>query len=118
MVWLFFGLSGRIGRWPFFLGSMFIGVIEALVLYHLAQAPEGSSQQDLLGILFSAAWLGSLWPMVALSVKRLHDVGQSGILAAATLVPALSIVAFFVLCLWPGNPGANRFGGLPNAPGA
>lgn len=89
--------------------------------------------------------LGSAWPSVAVSIKRFHDLGQSGLwlLFCAALVVAGSVIAmadesaddftedlifwsgigcfalFLGLFLWlllkRGNPGPNRFGEDPLA---
>lgn len=115
MVWLFFGLSGRIARMPFFLGSMLLAVLEAFVLYRVILT-EGTPEADMWSGLFVAAWAATLWPMIALSAKRLHDLGQSAIVAAVALVPAISVILFFFLCFWPGQPGPNRYGEFPNEP--
>lgn len=116
MAWLFFGLSGRIGRWPFFLASMLLAVIEAFVLYRLVLT-DGTPQADTWSLLFAATWAGTLWPMIALAAKRMHDIGQSAFIAVAVLIPGLSVVAFFALCFWPGTPGPNRYGARTNAAG-
>lgn len=115
MAWLFFGLSGRIARLPFFLGTMFLAVIEAFVLYKTVMT-EGTPAADVWSGLFVVAWAATLWPMMALSGKRLHDFGQSALVAIATLVPAVSIIVFFALCFWPGDAGPNRYGARTNEP--
>lgn len=61
--------------------------------------------------------LASLWPTVALTAKRLHDIGAHGIYALALFVPALNVVAFLVLCMLPGTSGANHYGPHTNAGG-
>ena len=58
----------------------------------------------------------SVWANLALCVKRLHDFGRPGIIAAVLFIPVISIVAFIALCLIPGNPGPNQYGNRPNAP--
>jgi uncharacterized membrane protein YhaH (DUF805 family) len=61
-------------------------------------------------------FLASLWSNVALAVKRLHDLGKTGLAAVVLFVPVISIVAFLVLCLFPGQQGPNRYGQRTNAP--
>jgi len=115
MAWLFFGLSGRLGRWPFFLGSMLLAVIEALVLYRVILS-DGTPSAEMWSLLFAATWAGTLWPMIALTAKRLHDINQPAYYAAAVFIPAISIVAFLALCFWPGTIGANRYASRTNVP--
>jgi uncharacterized membrane protein YhaH (DUF805 family) len=66
--------------------------------------------------IFYTAFVATLWPNVVLTIKRLHDLDKPGILAIVLFVPIVSIVAFLVLCLFPGRPGPNRYGGRTNAP--
>ncbi len=115
MAWLFFGLSGRISRLVFFLASLFLVVVESLVLYQVVQS-EGTAGADLWSTLLVASWAGTLWPQVALAGKRLHDFGQPALFAILVLVPVVSLVVFVGLCVWPGDGGPNRFGGETDAP--
>jgi uncharacterized membrane protein YhaH (DUF805 family) len=70
----------------------------------------------IFALVFWAVVIVSIWCGVALGVKRLHDFGQPGIVAASLFVPILSYAVFIVLCLYPGDPGPNRFGTMTNAP--
>ena len=63
-----------------------------------------------MGDVFGIVFLASLWCNVALAVKRLHDFGKPGILAASLFIPVISIVAFLVLCFFPGDPAPNQYG--------
>jgi uncharacterized membrane protein YhaH (DUF805 family) len=50
------------------------------------------------------------WVSLAVSVRRMHDLGKSGWLLALSIVP----VAGVIMLIWsfgrPGMPGPNRFG--------
>ncbi|MBW8375259.1 DUF805 domain-containing protein [Stenotrophomonas sp.] len=50
-----------------------------------------------------------LLPMIAVTIRRLHDIDESGWLAVIVLVP-LGVFVFFPLMLLPPTPGTNRFG--------
>ncbi|MET3792042.1 uncharacterized membrane protein YhaH (DUF805 family) [Aquamicrobium terrae] len=115
-VWLFFSVSGRVSRAAYFLGGMLVAVVQAFPLYRFTLAPEGSPESMMWSTLFMVAFLASLWSNVALAVKRLHDLDKTGLIAVILFVPVVSIVAFLVLCLFPGQPGPNRYGKQPNAP--
>jgi uncharacterized membrane protein YhaH (DUF805 family) len=66
-----------------------------------------------------------LWPFVAISVKRLHDLNISGWwLVAAAIIPFASrityigpatlwLIAVVLLGFIPGKSGSNRFGNDP-----
>jgi len=116
LIWLFFRLSGRVGRAAYFLAGLLLFVVQAFILYRFMQAPEESTASMVLALIFWVVVIVSIWCGVALGVKRLHDFGQPGIVAASLFVPVLSYVVFIVLCLYPSDPGPNRFGALTNAP--
>lgn len=115
-IWLFFSVSGRVSRAPFFLGGMLAAVVQAFPLYRFMLSPEGSSESMIWSMLTLIAFIASLWSNVALAVKRLHDLDKPGLAAIVLFVPVISIVAFLVLCLFPGQPGPNRYGRHPDAP--
>lgn len=109
-------MSGRVGRAAYFLAGMLLNVIEGFVFYRFTLAPEQSTESTVLAAIFWAVAFVSTWCSIALGVKRLHDFAQPGIMAVALLVPFVNVVAFVVLCLYPGDPGPNRFGAVTNAP--
>ncbi|MEC9244519.1 DUF805 domain-containing protein [Nitratireductor rhodophyticola] len=116
MAWLFFGFSGRVSRAAFFLAGMLLMVLQIFVLYRFTLAPEGSGASGLWALLFWGLAVVSIFASVALGVKRLHDFGKPGIFAVSLFIPMVSILAFIVLCLYPGDAGANEYGDRTNAP--
>jgi uncharacterized membrane protein YhaH (DUF805 family) len=115
--WLFFRTSGRVSRAAYFLGGLLVAVLQAFPLYRFTLVPEGTTESEMWAMLFMIAFLASLWSNVALAVKRLHDLGKPGLMALVLFVPVISIVAFLVLCLFPGNPAPNQYGARTNEPG-
>ena len=115
--WLFLSLKGRIRRKTYALSGGFLTCLWLFVLMQIGLAEEESAVQSTWLLVFLGLFCVSFWSMIALSVKRLHDIGVSGIAvfvaAALVIIPFLSLVGFTVLCLWPGMPGANRFGEDP-----
>jgi uncharacterized membrane protein YhaH (DUF805 family) len=77
----------------------------------------------LIGFLMSAFGLGqevafvaslaTLWPCLAMQIKRWHDLDMSGWWALLTFLPLLNLLVVVVVGLIPGTPGANRFGPNP-----
>jgi uncharacterized membrane protein YhaH (DUF805 family) len=52
-----------------------------------------------------------IWPAIATTVKRLHDMNKSGWWTLVHLVPFLgSIILTFILSFIPGSKGQNQFG--------
>lgn len=116
LIWLFFRISGRVSRAAYFLGGLLVAIVQAFPLYRFTLVAEGTAESSMWSMIFFVAFIASLWSNVALAVKRLHDLGKPGIAALVLFVPFVSIVAFLVLCLFPGEPGPNRYGQRTNAP--
>lgn len=116
LLWLFFGVSGRVSRAAYFLGGLLVAIAQAFPLYRFTLVVEGTPESALWSTIFMIAFLGSLWSNVALAVKRLHDLGKTGLVAAVLFIPVISIAAFVLLCLFPGQQGPNRYGQRTNAP--
>lgn len=114
--WLYLGLSGRINRMAYFLAALFMSVLLAFFLYRSTLAGEVESGGGIWSVLFTLLALISLWSQIALSVKRLHDMGRPGIFALLLLVPFVNAAALVVLCLLPGERGPNAYGKTTNAP--
>lgn len=115
-IWLFFSVSGRVGRAAFFLGGLLVAVVQAFPLYRFLLSPEGSPESVMWSMLALIAFVASLWSNIALAVKRLHDLDKPGLAALILFVPVISLVVFLVLCLFPGQPGPNRYGRHPDSP--
>jgi uncharacterized membrane protein YhaH (DUF805 family) len=110
-------MAGRVSRAAYFLGGLLVAILQAFPLYRFTLVAEGTPESEFWSAIFIAAFLVSLWSNVALAVKRLHDLDKPGLAAVVLFVPFVSIVAFLVLCLFPGQPGPNRYGRRTNMPG-
>lgn len=94
--------EGRIGRKDFLLGILAMWVLPVLawILIH----------GGLLGSLVSlVAFVGSL----SLTVRRLHDVGQTGWFAIIGCIPFLNFLFLLVLLVWSGESKENLYGPIP-----
>lgn len=116
----FFGFRGRIGP-----GSWWLGMIAA----------------TMIGVFTGLFMIASLWAWIALTVKRLHDLGKPGHYLIAHAVAGAAIeklitmhapspmvlICVPILAVWPfwiglqimfvgGERGANAFGPGPTAP--
>lgn len=76
-----------------------------------------------VGLLFAVWWLAVLLPTIAVSVRRLHDLGFSGwwylAFIVGSMIPLVGIlvsIAFLIVMALPGNDGPNRFGPDPKNP--
>lgn len=57
---------------------------------------------QLLGLLF-------FLPSLAVGVRRMHDIGKSGLFVLLAFIPLVNLF-FLYLCILEGQPGANKWG--------
>jgi uncharacterized membrane protein YhaH (DUF805 family) len=115
LLWLLFGLSGRVSRSLYWLCYALVICIQSAVLSQLLGGEQASYYQ-LAAAIGPALLLASLYSNLAVSVKRLHDVGYGGFLALALLVPFVNVAFTIWLGILPGTAGPNRFGATSDAP--
>jgi hypothetical protein len=65
------------------------------------------------GPLYGLYALAVLIPGLAVSVRRLHDVGKSGWMILIILIPIVGAIWFLVLMFTDSNPGENEYGANP-----
>ena len=116
MGWFLFGLSGRISRVPFVLATLLQVAVLGISFSRVMQVPEDSSAFATWGTIFFVSFLASIWVTVATSIKRLHDINIPGAVVVCLFVPAVSVIAYLVLCFWPGTQGPNDYGDDYNRP--
>ena len=88
-------------------------LIQAAVITRIIAVGEDSPEYALWGLVLLAVWLATAWIVLALAVKRLHDLGLPGILAICLLIPAIGFVAFLLLASLPSRPETNEHGPPP-----
>lgn len=132
--WYFLSFKGRVSRQEFWLGYLATVIVllllehklEDLILY-LRRPPSGSwYRQDLelalvIPKILARAML--LWPFLAISAKRMHDMNFSGWWVLGLAIFAVTRTDFgglifslgMVIGLLPGTRGVNRFGADPIA---
>ncbi len=123
--------SGRARRkeyWSFMVVPVLVLVLLGVVMAGLAAAAQGDpsgvspAMMVMIGI-FVIFLLAIIIPSLAVSVRRLHDIGQSGwlvlILVIVGLIPYLGIlstIGYIVLGIVEGQPGSNKYGPPVKAP--
>jgi uncharacterized membrane protein YhaH (DUF805 family) len=69
------------------------------------------------GIILLVAGIAGFFTVMAVgiitTIKRLHDVGQSGWLCLVTLIPYVGPLFGLALLVWPGNDYPNQHGDVP-----
>lgn len=105
---VFFSFAGRIRRSTFFLAIVFVWCA-FFNLNYLLESWFGAS----------AGWwlcLPLLWSIIAVSVKRYHDIGKTGRNLLLLFIPVIGPLWVFVeLCCRKGVAGTNRYGESPRA---
>lgn len=107
----FADFSGRARRkeyWMFTLVNYAILMI--LALLEIALLPEPTFLPAILYVLVAAV------PTLAVTVRRLHDIGNSGWWILINLVPYVGGIALLVMTLMNSQPGTNEYGPNPKEP--
>ncbi len=121
---LFLSFEGRISRQPFWLGSLALGIISIILQFVIVAVFGGSmdfrdpnaTPSVAAGIAFAVLALVSLWPSLAITVKRWHDRDKSGWWTLIILIPIIGAIWMFVENgFLRGTDGRNRFGDDPLA---
>ncbi|MCU4413702.1 DUF805 domain-containing protein [Acinetobacter sp. WU_MDCI_Axc73] len=100
--------SGRARRSEFWFFQLFCFVATLIFAY----AGRKSEFMDMLGILF---FFATLLPIIAVTVRRLHDLGRSGWLVLVTLIPVVGVLLVLFWATQDGNPDHNQYGPSPKA---
>lgn len=115
---LLFSFEGRVGRLKYFVVVLALAMITMLISA-LAQflflgeiaAYEPYSTYYFKGMLIQwLCGLMTLWPVMAVAVKRIHDQNRSAHWLWLFLVPFVNLVIGIMLLFVPGTSGINRFG--------
>lgn len=113
---MFFRFGGRIGRAPYILAFLLIGLVQSFPMYRYLISVPDSAEAEFWSVVFLFVLIGSIYCYMAITAKRLHDLGRSGYEALWLFVPIISIIALVLLCAVPGEPGPNRFARDANSP--
>jgi uncharacterized membrane protein YhaH (DUF805 family) len=101
----FAGRARRSEYWWFYLAVVLVYTVAAIV--------------DTVGgvpIMTPIVFLAALIPSLAVSVRRLHDVGQSGWWLLLGVVPLVGAIVLLVFACQDSQPGPNRWGPSPKYP--
>ncbi|HCC50725.1 MAG TPA: DUF805 domain-containing protein [Porphyromonadaceae bacterium] len=100
----FGGRSRRKEFWFFLLINGAIGYLLGLITGSLGMA----------GMIIQAVFgLAILVPAIAVSIRRLHDIGKSGWWVFINCVPLIGSIWFIVLVAKDSVPGKNQWGNCP-----
>lgn len=100
----FSGRAQRAEYWHFTLINLFIYILLTII---------GGLIGDDVGAIAGLFNLAVLIPGLAVSIRRLHDVGKSGWMLLISLIPLVGFVWLLVLMVRDGVPGENKYGPNP-----
>ena len=102
----FSGRARRSEYW-FFALFQFLCLLVAIVIDNIA----GTTIEPLFyGAFYFIVALGLFIPGLAVTVRRLHDVGKSGWFYLIILLPIVGAIWLLVLMFIEGKPGENEYG--------
>lgn len=103
----FKGRAGRSEFWMFYLLYFIIGAVFSILMNLVASI---SFLYYIILVLQVIIILGLLVPTLAVSVRRLHDIGKGGEWIFINLIPLIGSIWFLILLIKEGEKVANRFG--------
>jgi len=104
--------SGRARRKEYWMFSLFnvIFMIVAMILDNILGTTAGELPYGVFYFLYA---LAVFIPGLAVSVRRLHDIGKSGWMILIALIPIIGAIWLLVLMVTDSNPGENQYGQNP-----
>jgi uncharacterized membrane protein YhaH (DUF805 family) len=109
---VFEGRAHRTEYWMFTLFYFIIWFVLAILAAILGAVINETLSLIVLGIL-AIFLFATIIPVLAVSVRRLHDTGRSGWWFLINFVPIVSLV-FLVFTLLESTPGDNEYGPPPS----
>jgi uncharacterized membrane protein YhaH (DUF805 family) len=108
---VFTGRSRRKEYWYFVLFVVVISIVLSMIDSFIG-AYDRSTGAGLLSSIFS---LAVLIPSIAVSVRRLHDIGRTGWWVLISLVPLIGWIVLLVFHVQDSTPVTNRYGPSPKS---
>ncbi len=112
----FANFNGRARRKEYW-GTMLVYIIVAVILSMLMNITFWISEylSYFFVLVASIFYLATIVPILALTVRRLHDIDKSGWWYLISLVPIIGGIWLLILLCTEGTRGDNRFGADPKA---
>jgi uncharacterized membrane protein YhaH (DUF805 family) len=110
----FSGRSRRKEYWYFHLFNAIVMIF--LGLFAAAFSDQGKPAMIPFGLMFTYAFVVFV-PSIAVTIRRLHDIGKSGWWYCIAFVPFIGGLILLVLTLLDSEPDRNEYGPNPKVPG-
>jgi uncharacterized membrane protein YhaH (DUF805 family) len=118
----FTGRASRSEYWWWTLFTFLTYTVLGLLAYvvGITTSRDGGRTPGLLAlpliILFAVFALGIIVPTLALTVRRLHDAGYSGLFALLLLIPYVGSLIIMIFAILPSSPAGAKYDPIPAAP--
>ena len=111
----FDGRARRKEYWMFTLMNGIIGLVLQWGTIGILESAESSDNMtNLVGLGIPIAYSILVFlPTIAVSVRRMHDVGKSGWMVLINLIPLIGSIWYFVLSISDSQMGDNQYGPNP-----
>lgn len=106
----FNGRARRSGFWFFALFNLIIYLAASVINYLIAGSSDTTS---IIGIIYLLYSLATILPALAVSWRRLHDIGKSGAYILFILIPLVGWIFLLAWFVKDSDMGENRFGPNP-----
>ena len=120
----FSGRASRSEYWWWYLFTFLVYLVLGVPLYAvgIATSRDGGRTPGTLAIpliiLLTVFALGIIVPSLALTVRRLHDAGYSGLLALLFLIPYVGGLVILIFALLPSSPAGAKYDPILVTPAA
>ena len=108
----FSGRATRSEYWWFQL-ALGVGMMMLMMVFMGAGMAVGGDIGAILAIIPFLGYLAIFLPLLAVSVRRLHDLGKSGWMLLLGLIPFVGSILLLVWFVSDGEPQDNQYGPVP-----
>ena len=109
--------SGRSRRKEYWYFQLFNAIVMIFLgLFAIAFSDQGKPAMIPFGLMFAYGFVAFV-PSLAVTIRRLHDIGKSGWWYCIAFVPLIGGLILLVFTLLDSDPDRNEYGPNPKVPG-
>lgn len=107
--------TGRARRSEYWFFTLFIGIVTIIleILIAIGVASLTGWLIYLSGILMALFGIGCIIPSLAVAVRRLHDIGKSGLYYLCGFIPLVGPILLLIWAVTDSQPEENKWGTNP-----
>ena len=108
------GFSGRASRSEYWFAYLsFMVAVVGMFTLTLVSVFVVEALATVMGLLTFVLYLGGFLPLLAVSVRRLHDLGKSGLMMFLVFIPIVGGILLLVWFVSDGEAANNAYGPVP-----